>query len=127
MVAMPANTPVTTLLVIPTVAVEVLLLVHRPVPASLKVMLAASHTVPAPVIADGFALITTPLTAIPQPLLSVYVILADPTPTPVTRPLASTVAIAVPPLLQTPPAVALLNAEVSPWQMLDVPDIDEGK
>ena len=49
--------------------------------------------------------------------------MADPVPTPVTRPAASTVATVVVALLQLPPVPVVVSKVVAPTQMPETPDI----
>ena len=67
---------------------------------------------------------TTWVTSVPQPLL--YVIVDTPPATPVTTPLAFTVAVAVLLLVQVPPGVVLLSDVVADWQRVAVPEIEAG-
>ena len=77
------------------------------------------HTPLPPLIATGIPVTVTIDVSVPQPV--VYNIVASPPLTPVTTPLASTVAVAVLALLQIPPVVAQLNDVVLPAQMDVVP------
>ena len=124
---MPAAIPLTTPVPEPTVASDVLLLLHvPPVVASLKVVVEPIHTLATPVIDAGFGLTVTPNTAV-QPAGSVYVMVAVPADTPVTIPVpAPTEAIEVLLLLHVPPLVASLSEVVSPTQTLLTPVIADG-
>jgi hypothetical protein len=111
------------------VATDVLPLVHTPpVTALLNVVVAPAHTVAVPVIepADGAALTVTAamVVAVPQSLVTVYVIAALPLAMPVTTPLAlPTIATPVLLLLHIPPDAALVNVIVLPTHTVDVPII----
>ena len=70
MVAVPRENPVTTAELIPTLATDVLLLVHVPPPASVNEDVLPRQTVGLPVIADGEETIETVALAT-QPLSKV--------------------------------------------------------
>jgi hypothetical protein len=75
MVVVPAATPVTTPLPVPTMAAAVLLLLHTPLPAgSVSVMVAPTQTADAPDIApaerNGATVITLVAEDIPHTLLT---------------------------------------------------------
>ncbi len=96
----------------PTVARDKLLLLHVPPEvALLSVVVRPGHTDVVPVISATAAFIVTSVIA-KQPALAVYVILATPVPTAVTRPvLAPTVATDPLLLLHVPPAATLLSKD----------------
>src|SRR5580704_1949034 len=113
MPAVPAETPVTVPKLISTVALAVLLLVHVP-PVILSV-----NTTDKPWqmanegIIEGNAFMLTVVIAKQGPML--YVIIAVPPLTPVTRPVPElTVATAVLPLLQVPPVTPSDTVSVAP-------------
>ncbi len=106
---MPEPTPVTTRVALLTVATDVLLLLQvPPVTVSLSVVVAPIHTLTADegVIATGVVLTTTVAVAKHVPME--YVIITLPATAPVTTPTEGLpmVAVAVLPLLHTPPASA---------------------
>ena len=129
MVALPAPTAVITPEVGLTVATKLLLLVQVPpaVPLLVKVVSEPAQMVAAPLIVPALASALMVMLAeaaeLPQVLLTVYVMVALPTPTPVTTPVTgSTVAAAVLLLVQVPPPVPLLvNTAVAPWHITAVP------
>jgi hypothetical protein len=125
-VEVPTPTPLTIPEEEPTVATEVLELVHDPTPPELaNVDGIPVHKDVVPVIAPGPAL-TTKVAVAKQPA-AVYVIVAVPTVVlAVTTPEASTDAIAGLLLDQVPPDVALLNVLVPLVQALNVPVIATG-
>lgn len=92
---------------------------------SASVIVAPTQTLDGPVIGDGEAFtVTTAVTALVQPalLVTVYVIVADPSATPVIAPdVLPMVAIEKSLLLQVPPAVASVSVEVAPVQMFSEP------
>ena len=111
-----------------TVAIEVALLLHEPpVPVVVKVVVAPGQSVEAPVIvpADGAAATTIVrvAVAVPQVLVTEYVIVAVPTAIPVTIPEALIVAIEGAELDHVPPVVVLVNVVVEPAQTVDAPVI----
>ena len=111
-VAVPADTPVTSPLLF-TVAILVALLLHTPPGvASANWVVPCEHTDWLPVIAATTGALPTVTVLVtwvdPQPV-TVYMIVAVPADTPVTSPLLFTVAILVALLLHTPPAVASAN------------------
>ena len=120
MLALPADTPVTSPLVRPTVAMAVFPLLHVPpvvpIPVGmLYVVLPPIHTDDEPVteamLAFGLIVIACWADTVPpQPPLMVYIMLALPADTPVTTPDELTVANAVLPLLHAP--VPPLNTTV---------------
>ena len=128
MIAEPAVAPVTTPVVDTTVAIEVLLQLHVPLPASLNVVDKPAQTVVFPIIAFGKGLTVTVLVVI-QPVPSIYVMVVVPGDTLVTtpEPEGTMVATEVLLLLQVPPAVASLNVVIKPMQTLAKPVITDGK
>ena len=123
MVSVPAKTPVTTPL--ETVAFALAVLHVPPLAASLRVILAPTQTLVAPVIVpatgNGLTVITCVATAVPQLLVTVYCMLSVPVATPVTTP-PETVAFAFV-VLHTPPLEASLNRMFAPTQTLATPVI----
>ena len=76
-------------------------------------------------MADGVGL-TVMLAVLAHPVPSVYVIVARPTVTPLTVPVAATVAIEVLPLLHVPPAIMSPNEVVAPAHTFADPVITAG-
>lgn len=103
MSAVPARTPVTIPVVLPTVAMLVLPLIHVPVPvASDKVAVSPSHTVRVPLTLAGRGFTVTTVVMEHGPGNAVIVMVAVPAAIPVTTPeTLSIVAIEVSPVLQT--------------------------
>jgi len=126
--AVPAATP-DTIPVEPTVATDVLLLLHvPPVAVSARVIVDPTQTLDDPVIAGtvGNGLTVTAAVTIvvqPKPLVTLYVIVDVPVAAPVTVPVEPTVATTVLLLLHVPPVVVLLSDVVAPWHTLIVPVI----
>jgi len=124
MVAVPTDTPVT-MPVEPTVAMAVEPLVHVPPPVtSLRVVVAPAHNVPVPVMGEGAGFTVTALVTKaeqPAPFVTVYVMVAEPTATPVTTPEVLTVAMEVLPLVHVPPGVASNKEPVAPTHAVAVP------
>ena len=110
-----ADTPVTTPVPIPTLAVAGALLVHVP-PAvgCVRVVVSPSHTDVAPTIGAGAA-VTVATTVLVQPALNEYVTIVVPadTPyrTPVVEPMVPTARLL---LLQVPPDAVVVNVPVLP-------------
>ena len=126
MVAEPAANPFTAP-VLPTVAIDVLLLLHVP-PDGLEdnVVALPTHTFIVPVIDDGIGL-TVNVVVVRQPVGNVYVISGVPEATPVTIPeLVPTVASVTLLLNHVPPGVASVSVVVKPMHTLSVPDIAAG-
>jgi len=123
----PAAIPLTRPVFEPTVASNVLLLVHVPPPELfVSVVVAPTHTVLAPPIVAGEVFTVTLVTA-KQPEGTVYVMSGVPAETPLTAPLpAPTVASPVFELLHTPPPVPLANIVVRPVQTTGVPVLAAG-
>lgn len=120
------DTPDTIPELLPTVATEVLLLVHVPpdiLPDKVVVVPEQSTDVPL-MVAEGCT-VTTVVAKQPVPNI-VYVIVAVPDDTPVTVPLELTVAIVVLLLLQVPPNVVLVSEVVPPVHKLVVPLMADG-
>src|ERR1043165_5726673 len=118
MVALPANTPPTTPVDEPTVAVAISLLLQvPPVVVLLRVVTPPSHTLAVPVVAAiGF---TVTIVVTLHPVESAYVTLVVPLATPVTIPLADPmVATAVLLTAHVPLGVALLSVVAEPAQTL---------
>ena len=128
MIAVPAETPVTTPEAL-TVATEVFEEDHTPdAVASERVVVSATHTDVVPVIAatTGTALtVIEVVTVVTQPaaLVTVYDIVDVPGDTPVTKPPALIVATAVLEELHTPDAVASDSVVVLPTQTEPAPVI----
>ena len=113
----------------PTVATDVLVLLHvPPVAVSARVMVDPTHTFEGPVIAgttgNGLT-VTTAVTIVvqPKPLVTLYVIVAVPAAPAVIFPAEPMVATEVLLLLHVPPVVVLFRVVVAPWQALIVPVI----
>ena len=124
-VGWPGATPVT-IPDVPTVASAVLLLLHAPPPASVKVLVKPTHTVAVPEIADGSGLTVIVLVII-QPEADVYVIRGLPLATPVTTPVAdATVASVILLLLHVPPDGVEFNVVVAATHSTAVPVIAVG-
>lgn len=123
----PGPVPVTTPVVLATVATAVLLLLQvPPVVEFVRVVVAPSHTVKEPLMADGSGF-TTNVVVLVHPALMWYVIVAVPAVTPVTSPVpVLTVAIAVLLLLHVPPDVACDKVDEEPTQVFVVPVIADG-
>jgi hypothetical protein len=122
----PLDRPVTT----PdaeTLATEVLLLLHEPlVTVLVSVVVSPIQMLSRPEIvpATGIAITVTGymLSAVPQPLVTEYVTIAEPTETPVTTP-AVTEATAMLPLAQVPPLIVDDNVVVAPTQTVLLPEM----
>jgi hypothetical protein len=88
MLSVPAAKPLTTPPI--TIAAPPLLLQTPPVAASLKVILSPTHTLPVPVIVpasgNGFTVTLSAPLALPQLLLTTYLIVSTPAETPETMP-----------------------------------------
>jgi hypothetical protein len=112
--------------VVGTVAIVALLLLHVPPTIALasRVWLPA-HTVSVPVIAAGIAFTVIGSNAL-QPVGITYDIVTAAAATPVTMPVALTVAFVVLLLIQLPPVVVVLNAVVAPTHTIGVPVIAAG-
>jgi hypothetical protein len=122
---LPAATPVT-MPVAPTVAIDVLWLLHVPPPVPVNVVVVPTHVVATPPMAAGSGL-TVRIPVRRQPVLSVYVITELPAVMPVATPLVpSIVAIDVFWLAHVPPVTVLLNDVVVPGQAFKVPEITAG-
>ena len=113
-----------------TDAMEGELLLHEPPGISLlKLIKLPTHTVVGPVIVpadgDGFTVIPADVLAVPQPVVTVYVMVALPAATPVITPVVEfTVAAAVLLLLQLPLVLPLLvNVVDKPAQTAAAPVI----
>ena len=103
MVAVPEDTPVTIPVAISIYAMAVLLLLHNPPPASVKVVVAPTHTWALPEIAGGNGLTVTIVVAI-HPVGNKKVMIVVPGDMAVTTPVAEpTVATVGDPELQVPP------------------------
>jgi hypothetical protein len=91
------------------------------------VVVPPTHTVEDPVIGPtagiGVTVTTFDALKVPQVLAIVYLIVSVPALTPVTTPVALTVAIAGNTLLQLPPASASVRVIELPWQTVDKPAI----
>lgn len=124
--ALPAETPVT-IPVDPMVAIEVLVLVHVPPPVLfVSVVVDPAHTLAVPPIAAGDEFTNTVRVSAsePHPFVTVYVIIDDPAPTPVTIPVPDPiVATDGEPLVHTPPVTELVSVVVCPVQTNDAPAI----
>ena len=119
---MPADTPVTNPVPVPTVAVPVLLLLHVP-PAvmldSVTVAPALRAAVPVMAAGDGFVVNASVLE---QPLVSLYVMVVAPAASADTLPLlVFTDAIVGALLVHVPPVTAFESVQALPVQMDDGP------
>jgi hypothetical protein len=126
-VALPATPPVTTPLDVPTVATDVLFVLHvPPAVASLSVIFEPEHTDEAPDMVPGAPItVIVVVTALPQPVE--YEITALPAITPVTMPVPEpTVAVVVLLLLHVPLVVELLNVMIEVEHTIVAPDIVPG-
>jgi hypothetical protein len=128
MVVVPADTPPTTPLPIPTVATVVVLLVHVPPNvASLSVTVELTHSEGDPVIAAGLALTVSTRVVVQPVAASVNVIVVVPEATPLTTPVDEpAVATVVLPLTHVPAPEASLSVTVCPVQTDAGPDIAAG-
>ncbi len=126
-VAVPGATPVTMPEETPTVATDVLSLVHDtpPLVALLSAVVEPWQTVNVPPIAAGSGL-TFMLFVRRQPVGNVYVIVTAPVAAPVTRPVLVTEAVDGLLLVHAPPAVVLLSDVLKPRHTLDAPVITAG-
>ncbi len=126
-VTVPAATPVTSPLVLLTVARAVLLLLHKP-PVGLEasVIIAPVQTVPAPVIAVG-AVLTFTVVVTEQVVGKVYVItvlpIVNPFTTPVDEPIVATAILL---LLHVPPLGPVANVVELPAHTVVAPLIGAG-
>ncbi len=127
MVSAPGLTPVT-IPVEPTIAKDVLLLLHAPpVVVSVKGVSNPLHTVGEPVIAAGCGFTDTSNVLV-QPDGTVYFMVAEPKVTPVTLPaVGSTVATGLLLLLHVPGPVGSFNGVISPWHIVVLPPIGDGE
>ena len=115
MFAVPADAPVITPVVAPTVATDTLLLLHvPPLVISDKEVVdpAQNDKVPDIPIGTGFTVITLVALAVPQPPVTVYVAVSTPTVTPVTT-FPAIVAFALL-MLHVPPLTASVSAMFAP-------------
>jgi hypothetical protein len=129
MVAEPVATPVTTPVALTVATAGLLLLQVPPTAGSVSVDIAPVQTeidegLITPDAGEALMVIAVVEVAVPQPVVDVYVIVAEPALTPVTTPEASTVATAVLLLLHVPPEAVLDNVEVVPEQKVVVPEIE---
>ena len=126
MVALPAETPVTTPEAVPTPATAALLLLQTPPDVLwLKVVAEPTHTAAVPANAEG-ALLTVSVTDAAQPVASVYEISAFPVPAAVTTPTVETAAMELLVLLHAPPGVVLLKAATDPTHIVAGPEMAAG-
>lgn len=124
--ALPVAIPLTTPVEEPTVATDVVPLLHVPPPvALLRVVEPPTHSSAVPVFAPGAALTVTVAT-LRQPDDIVYVIFAVPVPIAVTTP-PLTVATVPSLVVHEPPGVAQLSALVPPGHSNNPPVIVAGK
>jgi hypothetical protein len=126
-VVLPFVIPVT-VPVDPTVANDVLPLVHTPpLVLSLNVTVDPAQTLNIPPMFDGSEF-TVIVGVTLQPVLKVYEIIEVPADTPLTIPeLEPIVATAVVPLVQVPPVERSDNGVVAPLQTLCEPDVGNGR
>jgi hypothetical protein len=128
MFAVPAATPTTMPVVVPTVAKLTLPLLHVPEPLeSDNVIVEPVQTFDGPLIGSGLEIIVTVVVAI-QPVPSLYVMVATPVVIPFTTPDVGLlrVAIVVLLLLHVPPEVGFAKVVVPPGHTVSVPVIAEG-
>ena len=83
----------------------------------------AAAPVMLPATGEGMIVIPAVVNAVPQPLVTVYVIVALPEVTPVISPVVLTVATAALLLLHVPPVVVLLKVILAPWHTDERPVI----
>ena len=126
--AEPVATPVTTPVELTEATAELLELHTPPDVLSVSVIVEPVQAVAGPFIAWGadgvdVTINETVVNVEPQPLVTIYEITAAPTVTPVTDPLAFTVATEVLLELQTPPEVASLRVVDVPTQVVGVPEM----
>ena len=121
MFVIPKLTPVTTPLVLFTVATPGVLLVHIPPVVLLpSAVVMPTHTFRLPVAGDGSAFTLTVDIRI-QPVASVYVMRVVPAFRPVTTPPDVIEATDVLPLSHVPPTLLLFSVIVFPWHTIDGP------
>jgi hypothetical protein len=122
-VSIPADIPCT--IPLKTVADALLLFHTPPVIASVNVMLSWAHTLAAPLIApasgNGFTAMLAAVEALPQLLLTIYLIVSTPADTPEVTPLKTPANVLL--LLHTPPADRSARIVVAPTQTLVNPVI----
>ncbi len=111
----------------PTVAIAVLLLLHKPPDTELdSIVVVPAHKAVVPSIGPG-AVLTVTVVVVSQPVANLYVIIAVPVATPVTIPEDDpTVAMPVALLLHVPPGTELPNGLVNPTHTLILPVITPG-
>jgi len=124
MIDVPALTPVT-IPEVPTVAFVVLLLLHDPPPASLRVVVAYWHTLGVPPIGEGSA-ITVTVVVMLQPEETEYDIVAVPADTPQATPVPETVATDAEALCHVPPSVPSASDMQDPGHTRDGPVMGSG-
>jgi hypothetical protein len=123
-VAVPALKPVTTPVVLPTLAAPKTAL-QLPLPLSDKVVVAPGHTFIGPVIGDGGRFtVTTALTV--QPVPSEYITGAVPALSQSTIPLALPIVMLLLVVVHVPPPAVLLKFVVLPMHTCSVPPITDG-
>ena len=127
MITVPRTLPVTMPLDEPMLAMVASLLLHvPPVEPSAKVVVEPIHVLSVPVMGSIGLIVTLVVTK--QPAAMVYVIVAVPPPTPVTRPeVISAVAFEVLLLLQVPPVIASVSVLAEPAQKTSEPLIAVGR
>ena len=125
---LPAEIPVTTPLAAFTVATDVFVLLHVPPlkPVLDKVVVEPVHSniVPfiVPAVGTGLTVTANVVEAVPQPVVTVYIMVEFPGATPVTTPVVGfIVATAVVPLDQVPPEALLLSIVVDPAHTVEAP------
>ena len=113
--AVPALIPVTTPVEAPTVATPELELLQVPVLESVRVDVVPTHNVVAPEIPETAVktVIVLLAAAVPQLLVTVYIMVSTPAATPVTTPVVAIVAFAFA-ALQVPPETPSLRVIVAP-------------
>jgi len=124
-VVKPDETPVTTPVALMVAAAGLLLLHTPPDTASVRVMFRPMHTLAGPLMVpptgEGFTVTALVAVAVPHLLVTEYVMVAGPPLTPVTTPVAPTLATAALLELHTPPAAASVRVLVVPWHNVVVP------
>jgi len=127
MIAVPGLEPVTTPVIASTGATVGLELYHVPgPPASTNVVVCPWHTLSVPVGAGGGFTTVTSFVTLHDVAGTVYIIVVDPTATPVTTPVEEILPMPGALLLQTPPGLASVSVIVEPTHTLLDPPIGNG-
>ena len=125
MVDVPALTPVTIPVALPTLAAPPAPTLHVPLPLSVSDSDPPGHTFIVPVIAGGGRFTVTVVPAV-QPVPSEYTTGAVPALRPVTMPLMLPMLAALPLILHVPPPALLLRLVVLPMHTCSTPVINAG-